>query len=179
MRTIWQGICLWAVLLGPFVLLVHAQSAATPEDEYKKLIRVNEDIQPLGEHPFGENISLYDGSLSFEQTDVSASNNGPLLQFSRKFQVEGDLSSQDRADYAFGDWSLDLPHLETLVGSGYTYATSGWKQVAGWQVRAADLNARCSESDQPPTITEHLGDPALTPWEPASWWRGYHLVPPG
>jgi hypothetical protein len=43
---------------------LHAQAAnVTPEDEYKKLIRVNEDIHPLGENPFGENVSLYNGSL--------------------------------------------------------------------------------------------------------------------
>lgn len=60
------------------MLLVHAaavvaqtQPNSTPEDEYKRLIKVNEDIQPLGDTPFGERISLYDGSLSFEQTDIS------------------------------------------------------------------------------------------------------------
>jgi len=35
---IWQGICLSAVLLGSFASLAQA---ANPEDEYKKLIRVN------------------------------------------------------------------------------------------------------------------------------------------
>lgn len=59
---------MWVVLFASFVSLVHA---ASPEDEYRKLIRVNQDIQPLGEHPFGENVSLYDGSLSFTQTDIS------------------------------------------------------------------------------------------------------------
>ncbi|NMW23638.1 hypothetical protein HFP05_04260, partial [Rhodanobacter denitrificans] len=182
MASNWQRICLWAVLLGSFVSLAHAQSVATPEDEYKKLIRVNEDIQPLGEHPFGENISLYDGSLSFQQTDVSASGNGPLLQFSRKFQIEGDAARLERAEYAFGDWSIELPHLETLTGSGYTYTSSGWQSVTGWEVNVAsgvDPNARCSNFHQPPTISQQTGDPALVPWEPDSWWRGYHLVVPG
>jgi hypothetical protein len=87
MRIAWQGICLWAVLLGSLASLVHA---ANPEDEYRKLIRVNQDIQPLGEHPFGENISLYDGSLSFTQTDISLPGNGPTLQLARHFEVFGD-----------------------------------------------------------------------------------------
>lgn len=182
MASNWQGICLWAVLLGSFVPLAHAQSVATPEDEYKKLVRVNEDIQPLGEHPFGENISLYDGSLSFQQIDVNASGNGPLLQFSRKFQIEGDSARLERAEYAFGDWSIELPHLETFAGSGYTYTSGGWRTVSGWQVDVApgvDPNARCSSFHQPPTISQQTGDPALVPWEPDSWWKGYHLVVPG
>lgn len=52
-----QGICLWAVVLFLLVPACHAQGV-TPEDEYKKQIRVSEDIQPLGANPFGENISL-------------------------------------------------------------------------------------------------------------------------
>ncbi len=179
MSVRWQGICLSAVLFGSLLSLAHAQSVATPEDEYRKLIRVNEDIQPLGEHPFGESISLYDGSLTFHQTDVSASGNGPLLQFSRKFQIEGIAANVERTEYAFGDWSIELPHLETLAASGYTYTTQGWIQVNGWQVNALEPNARCTQFAQPLTISQHIGDSALVPWNPASWWKGYHLVMPG
>lgn len=49
--------------------VLHAQAAAvTPEDEFKKKIRVSEDIQPLGENPFGEQISLYNGSNKIKGT---------------------------------------------------------------------------------------------------------------
>ncbi|HWX67855.1 MAG TPA: hypothetical protein VNZ27_15665 [Rhodanobacter sp.] len=54
---VWQGICLSSVLLCSFGALCHAQSV-TPEDEYKKLVKVDQDIQLLGVHPFGENIGL-------------------------------------------------------------------------------------------------------------------------
>jgi hypothetical protein len=75
----------------------HAQTtgSVTPEDEYKKLIKVNQDIQPLGAHPFGEDISLYDGTLSFEETDVSVPGNGPLLQLGRS------LKTAEGPGYAF------------------------------------------------------------------------------
>ncbi|WP_426687234.1 hypothetical protein [Rhodanobacter ginsengiterrae] len=183
MRNTRQGICLWAVALFALANVAHAQSTVfTPEDEYKKLIRVNEDIQPLGEHPFGENISLYDGSLSFQQTDASLSGDGPALEFSRKFQTEGYAARLERAEYAFGDWSIELPHLETFTGSGYTYTSSGWRTVSGWQVNAATTagaNARCSQFAPPPDISEHTGDAALVPWTPDAWWKGYHLVMPG
>ena len=59
-------------------MVAHAQSV-TPEDEYKKLIKVSEDIQPLGENPFGERIGLYDGSLSFNQADISVPGIGPTI----------------------------------------------------------------------------------------------------
>ncbi|HEY4144141.1 hypothetical protein [Pinirhizobacter sp.] len=51
----------------------------TPEDEYKK-IRVSEEISPLGEHPFGETVSLYDGGLSFRQVDVQSAGSGPEIE---------------------------------------------------------------------------------------------------
>lgn len=59
MRIVRQGICLWAVLLSLLASVCHAQSTpVTPEDEFKQKIRVSQDIQPLGEKPFGENINL-------------------------------------------------------------------------------------------------------------------------
>jgi hypothetical protein len=54
---VWQGICLSAMLLFSFGALCRAQSV-TPEDAYKKLIKMDQDIQQLGAHPFGENIGL-------------------------------------------------------------------------------------------------------------------------
>ncbi|OOG37105.1 hypothetical protein B0E51_17560 [Rhodanobacter sp. C05] len=45
------------MLLFSFGALCRARSV-TPEDEYKKLIKVDRDIQQLGAHPFGENIGL-------------------------------------------------------------------------------------------------------------------------
>jgi hypothetical protein len=142
--------------------MAHGQNAK-PEEEYKKLSRVSEDIQPLGEHPFGENISLYDGALSFEQVDVSASGTGPLLQLVRQFDLEGQAASFERSDYAFGDWDLDLPRIETLTAHGWYHnaVTGRDHEVTGWEVPvgAQDPNARCSQFSRPPTMTMYLGDP--------------------
>lgn len=98
----WVPLCVFAcIVLGIGVL-----HAATPESEYRQLIRVNQDIQPLGEHPFGERISLADGSLSFTQTDISLSGNGPVLQLVRKFQGEASY-----AQNVFADWDMAVLHL--------------------------------------------------------------------
>lgn len=110
-----------ALFVGFFVLASSAawsQSApVSPETEYQKRIKVSEDIQPLGENPFGENVSLYNGALSFEETDVSAAGIGPLLQLSREFHVP-DTSPvtvyHTFLNNAFVDWSLKVPRLKTL-----------------------------------------------------------------
>jgi hypothetical protein len=88
MRSTRQGICLWAALLCTSAF---AQSV-TPEAEYKDLIKIDQKVTPLGANPFGESVSLYDGSLSFEQTDISAKGAGPLLKLSRTLRVTGDSS---------------------------------------------------------------------------------------
>ncbi|MHB1059116.1 MAG: hypothetical protein ACYC0F_14655 [Rhodanobacter sp.] len=170
-----QGICLWAVVVFSFSSLCHAQSKVTPEDEYKKLIRVSEDIQPLGENPFGEQVSLYNGSLSFDQTDISLPGNGPLLQVSRSFRTMethpdnpvGGLSGSS-IDGAFSDWDIDLPRITTLVGY---HAINN-----GWIVPGSSPYARCSHFGMPPTIAGWQGN---APWEPHSWWAGYQLIVPG
>lgn len=46
----WLYVSVSALLMLP--LLGHAQT--TPEDEYKNLIKISQDIQPLGPTPFGE-----------------------------------------------------------------------------------------------------------------------------
>ena len=77
----------WVGLLVVVSLTANAQTSVTPESEYKKLINVDQNIQPLGANPFGENISLYDGTLSFEQTDVIIPGTGPALQLGRLFVI--------------------------------------------------------------------------------------------
>ena len=86
MRARWQGSCLWAVALLVLSFGSYAQSV-TPDVEYKKLIQVDTSIQPLGAHPFGEQVNLSTGELSFEETDVSLLGNGPLLQLSRSLST--------------------------------------------------------------------------------------------
>ncbi|HET6631414.1 MAG TPA: hypothetical protein VFG73_01740, partial [Rhodanobacteraceae bacterium] len=49
-------------------LAAWATSTHTPEQEYADLTKVDQALSPLGDHPFGARIGLYDGSLSFLQT---------------------------------------------------------------------------------------------------------------
>ncbi|CAM5347107.1 Fibronectin type-III domain-containing protein OS=Rhodanobacter lindaniclasticus OX=75310 GN=B1991_13375 PE=4 SV=1 [Rhodanobacter lindaniclasticus] len=157
-----QGIGLWAVVLFAWVGAGHAQTAVTPEDEYKKLIRVSQDIQPLSENPFGEQVSLYNGSLSFVQTDVSLPGNGPVLQVSRSFRPV-DKKESATVDGGFADWDLEIPRITTLAATQ-------------WLVAGSSPRSRCSQFGLPPTIAGQQGG---ADWEPATWWSGYQLVVPG
>lgn len=154
MRVYWQGICLSAVVLLALAGVCHAQSTVTPEDEYKKLIRVSEDIQPLGENPFGEQVSLYNGSLSFEQTDVSLPGNGPLLQLSRSYHLR-EAKESESIDGAFSDWDIEIPRITTM--------TANQVNVTGWQINQSNSNARCTLFGPPPTVAPQQGG---ADWEP-------------
>lgn len=166
-----QGIWQLALVLMVFSSSGHAQSTVTPEDEYRKLTRVTEDIQPLGETPFGENISLYSGSLSFEQTDVSAAGTGPLLQVTRTLRLPGREETLDTNRFGFADWEWNLPRITTMTSNDGN--TQGWK--VAWP---SDPNARCDHFTAPPEIT-FPGGSSYGIWSAGEWWNGYQLVVPG
>jgi len=148
-----------------------AQTTNTPEDEYKKLIKVNEDIQPLGDTPFGERIGLYDGSLSFSQTDVTVTGTGPTITVGREFSMHGVEDRPDLQYRAFGDWDMALPQIFTV--------TANQNNVVGWQVASTNRNAICSNFGPPPSVAAPTGDALRADWEPETWWQGYQLRIPG
>jgi YD repeat-containing protein len=166
----WQGICLSAVLLVTFAGACRAQSV-TPEDEYKKLIKVDQDIQPLGDNPFGEQISLYDGTLSFEQTDISLSGNGPLIQISRSLSTTDPSIDRNDANRPFGDWDLNIPRIETATPDNPD-ATH-----IGWEVEATNPLARCTNFQAPPDTPG--SQPGSGYFGADQYWYGYHLIIPG
>lgn len=164
-------ICRWAFACLSLLITSAAwsQSSVTPEDEYRKLIKINEDIQPLGENPFGENISLYDGSLSFDVTDVSQRGTGPVLELGRTLSAKDALPFALNAKRPFGDWDLNIPRIETT--------TANQKNVTGWQTSNDSTTGRCSYFNKPPVVSAILASDH--PWEPNDWWDGYHLIVPG
>jgi YD repeat-containing protein len=157
--------------------LAHAQSTTvSPEDEYRKAIKVSEDIQPLGENPFGEQIGLYNGSLSFQQTDIELKGTGPAIRLDREFQLQGrDWFFTTIPDHAFGDWEISLPRIETETSS--TGSLTSW-QTSGTSATTAVRNQRCTYFDAPPPVT-FVGDAERDDWTPYEWWSGYHLIVPG
>lgn len=172
MRPAMRGLLLMtmvgAALLPSAVL---SQTTTKPEDEYKMLIKVNDDIQPLGDTPFGERIGLYDGSLSFSQTDITVTGTGPTITVGRDFALHGVEDRPDLQYRAFGDWDMRLPQIFTV--------TANQNNVTGWRVAAANPKALCSSFGPPPSVAAPNGDSARADWEPKTWWQGYQLRIPG
>ncbi|SEM54414.1 YD repeat-containing protein [Luteibacter sp. UNCMF331Sha3.1] len=167
--------CLAVVLLCASSL-GQAQSATTnPEDEYKKLVKVQTDIQPLGENPFGEAVNLFDGGLSFHVVDISVPGTGPTIEVGRSFHADGDASVR-WSSAEFGDWDLDLPRLTTLTSAQNTII-QGPNQI-GWLVNSIARTDRCTNFGTPPE--QRVGRPGTDPIEPSAWWnQGYTLQIPG
>jgi YD repeat-containing protein len=149
----------------------HAQTTVTPEDEYKKLIKVNEDIQPLGETPFGEQIGLYDGSLSFRQVDVTVPGTGPTITVARVFTLPAFGDRFDLQNRAFGEWDMELPQIDTV--------TANQNNVKGWVVDTDAQTSICTKFNDPPSVAPPAGDMKRSDWETPAWWQGYQLKVPG
>lgn len=160
-----------ATVLASVTGSVLAQSNAQPEDEYKKLIQVSQDIQPLGDNPFGERIGLYDGSLSFRQVDVTVTGTGPTITVGREFILHSMDDRPDLQNRAFGDWDIELPLITTT--------TANQNNVKGWLVASTNPKTICSDFRAPPSVAAPGGDSERADWEPASWWTGYQLHIPG
>ena len=174
MRARWQGICLGAVALLVLSSGCYAQSA-TPDQEYQKLIQVDQGIQPLGEHPFGENINRYDGSVSFNVTDVTLRGNGPTITVGRTaqdFEWVGSGSPQLPLD----NWDLDIPRIETLVGTTGLASTAIWQTGLWGSTPTVGTTQRCTIFNEPPGIASTLSQGG---WVPDEWWYGYNLLVPG
>ncbi|WP_338039780.1 hypothetical protein [Luteibacter yeojuensis] len=144
---------------------------ATPEEEYRKYLRVETGLAPLGENAFGEEIALYSGALAFRQVDISLPGNGPTIEVARRFAFNERGTRLDLIGRAFGDWELDLPSITT--------STANQQNVRGWAVDGAQPGAICSSFGPPPLVRSPPGDPMRHGWEVAAWWSGHQLHMPG
>lgn len=116
-------------------------------------------VATLGPDLFGDKLNLYNGSVEFEQVDVSIPGNSALpvaltRQYApRLWTVRG----------AMADWDVSTPRIQG------TFSTS-----AGWIAEYGSPATRCSQFGAPPTMTALGAD--FAPWE---YWQGTHLVIPG
>lgn len=153
-------------LLAAFALsagtgAARAETIASATTEYTNRIKVGETIQPLAETPFGENVSLYTGNLSFRQTDISVPGIGPAITLTRTYEVTGSPTSYS-ADLAMGDWDLAVPQISAMVPGN----RAGY--VGAWSVNdPAAPSARCSRMTMVSQAPFAFGLP---------WWHGYQLI---
>lgn len=95
-------------------------------------------ITAYGPDLFGDRVNLYNGSLAFEQTDLSLPGNNALPVALARSHSPG-RSPFIRGQ--FGDWDLEVPRL------GGTFST-----LQGWVTTRGDTN-RCSGYSLPPVVS--------------------------
>jgi hypothetical protein len=115
---------------------------------YLERLKAANGLQPLGDAPFGERIDLHTGEVLFHQADVVLEGTGPTIRVARTRASQGGFGG-------FGDWSLDVPRIETLVAKGGTSVGVDWRVEPG-------SFARCSRFDVPYSMRGHD-------------WQGYAL----
>ena len=108
----------------------------------------------------GDNIDLNNGNVSFNNTDLIAKGNGPTIVVSRKLQGSA-FSPFKQAN--FGDWSLDIPSIQTTLLRSTTRYSGSW-----------GLGKACSGSIAPGPIYNRGVD-----YGEHEYWNGDKLVLPG
>jgi RHS repeat-associated protein len=93
-------------------------------EEYAKRSKAAQQISPLGDDAFGDNLSLYNGSVTFTATDISIPGNNALPVELSRYYVPSDASYPR----TFWSWDLDVPHVSAV----HAYdSTSGWTPAPG------------------------------------------------
>ena len=133
----------------------------TPATEYRDKVKVAETVQPLGDSPFGENVNLYKGGLSFSQTDISFPGIGPTITLVRGFELGGGSARPFGAKEA-GDWSLSIPRIQTILPGDLV------NKHGAWLVGSPSSTARCTG----------FSKISISPYTPLGqhWWNGYQLL---
>ena len=132
-RSLAQG----AVLATLMCAALPAQAVTDPALEYNRLNRPSDTIGTLGSGLFGDSVDLYNGSGSFDTTDISIPGNSKLpVSLGRHLNaVEAD---QYGGLPSFANWEIDVPYL-----TGY-FADSGWTATVGYLDSTTYTTSRCS-----------------------------------
>jgi RHS repeat-associated protein len=162
-----------SVLLFASLLPITAIAQTLPQ-EYRNLIRSDANVGSLDASLLGDRIDYYTGHVEFAATDVGLPGNDALpVAVGRRYVVDANPSGVI-PERAFGDWDIEVPHIEGIVASSI-----------GWTVPGANPNARCSAFAGAPAATVSTPSPTdvratvttTIPWEQYS--TGYRLAVPG
>jgi hypothetical protein len=124
------------------LLWSHALMAAAQEpgrfawETVADRLNASKAVSALGPNFAGDQVSLSNGALSFQATDVSLPGNGSLeVAFSRSYSVRNRKDTV--TDEMLADWSVDLPHISGVF-------------TTDWIVPGATPGNRCSDTALPP-----------------------------
>jgi YD repeat-containing protein len=131
-----------------------------PWEEYEKLVNAKGAVTTHGPTLFGDDISLYNGGLSFSATDVSMPGNGGLpVAVTRKYNVANRAQGK-KADQPFADWELDTPRLSGVF-------------APNWPDKRCSVGSAVEA--RPPVITGE----GESHFNPEDYWHGNHADMPG
>jgi len=159
----------WALLV-PFCALAQ-YNGVDPYEEYAQRISAAQVVAPESDSIFGDNVSLYSGSTTFEVTDASIPGNNALpVALRRIFVIQDHRGAVAGITLrGFGDWDLDVPYI---VG---TFTTQN-----GWTLTASGATDRCSDNnptDWPDTVVPIPSGTGTAPIQDV--WHGNVLHIPG
>ena len=130
-KWIWGLVCASALCVAPGASQAQSSTLNWGE-EFAKRIKATELVSPLGDDVFGDQVNLFNGTVSFSATDISLPGNSALaVELVRTYDTQ-DVSS----GRPLGQWDLDLPRL-----SGVHPANQPWAPAQ-----------RCSTVAPPPDI---------------------------
>jgi len=153
-------------LLLSLIVLTGSAAAfaqATVYMEQDKLIRSNRDVVAYGTDLFGDQVNLYNGTVEFQQTDVSIPGNNALSVAIGRRLVPGTSGDGGVSlDGLFGDWDLDIPHLHGVFSN-----------AAGW-VTSSGTQSRCTGFGAPKSVVYQAAT-----WNADEYWHGNFIYLPG
>lgn len=161
---------LWFLALAGLTLfasLTHAQSSSTGVEAYEefgKRLRAAQEVTPLTSEVFGDHVSLYNGAVEFNVTDIDIPGNGALpVRFGRRLEIEDRRLPTGHLG-GLGDWDLEVPYID-----GVFTREDGWT-VQGNPYTVQSYN-RCSLPHVPYMYRSGTSD-----WAPyVSVWDGYQM----
>src|ERR1700754_1599228 len=109
------GVLCYVLSLIVLVAPACAQTLPTPDEQFQRHMKVNEDITPLGENPFGEQVGLYTGALSFDNSDIVLHGDGPDIVIGRSIEQTSGASGANPWYREFGNWQLNVPRITAIV----------------------------------------------------------------
>jgi YD repeat-containing protein len=131
-----------------------------PWEEYDRLVKAKGAITAHGPTLFGDEVSLYNGALSFSATDVSIRGNGNLeVALSRTYAV-ANRGPEKIADQPFADWELDTPRISGVF-------------APNWPEKRCSVTS--ASAARPPVIT----GPGDSHFDPEDYWQGNQASLPG
>ncbi|MEJ7804945.1 MAG: RHS repeat-associated core domain-containing protein, partial [Telluria sp.] len=160
-RTLLSGV-IFSFLLA-FDSNVVAQQQLT---EQADAIKAPNAIAKIGTDLFGDTLNMYQGRVTFTQTDVSLRGNSMIpVQVGRRLTPGGSSMYSDNTGKAFSNWSLDMPYVYGVFSD-----RAGWTV---WTAEGESQQARCSQFGAPAPV--YSGES----FEGAEFWQGNFMYIPG